>query len=651
MKLFLSTIILFVLCSFSYAQDFGDVSEEELTMTLCTEEPDADVVILFDKCIMKITRDFDLIADFHTRIKILTEKGKEYANVKLSYWNDDKINDLDAVCYSPDGEEYELDSDNIFVEKGEKFTTISFAIPGVEIGSVIEYEYRHWSDDLFRLDPWVFQDRNFTKLSQLELYLQKGFSYNNVTLNTQFLDFKMTSDKIINPDNPHAKISRFTWKGKNVPGLKEEPFVDNFNDNYAKMYFILNSYQDSYSKLDFTKTWDNMAEILSKRFNKFIDQSGDTEDKAIEITKNETDPLIKANLIYNFVKSEIKLTDHKILFSDDFKEPNKVLDTKEGSSSDKNMLLINMLTHCGLDAKPLFISTRKNGFVVKDYVDYAQFNRLICRLVINNKTYFLNAGLKSNPFGYLTPSTDVGLGLLLDDDKGQIISVTPLKPLNKTKYNTELVIENESVKASTSITYNGYKALLERNDLEDKIESDIKEKVEEIIKDLYASAVLDSFYYSGVEKYDDPLVLNLTYTLPDYIHETDELVYFAFPFFSAITDNPFKRDYRQYSIDFNYTNLIAEEIKLILPSNLTLVEVPKNSKAGINNYTYSRTLFSSKDYIKCSRIKNLRVRNIHPKLYLPLKEMYSTMISSDQEQLVFKKIDSRVGANTEGTLK
>jgi len=135
MKLFSFLFFYLILVSFGYSQDFGEISDEELKLSKCIKEPDADVIILFDKCKVKITNDFELVTFYHKRIKILTEEGKEYANIKIKYWREDDISRLDAICYSPSGEEYELDSDNIYEEEGEKYYTISFAIPGVEAGS------------------------------------------------------------------------------------------------------------------------------------------------------------------------------------------------------------------------------------------------------------------------------------------------------------------------------------------------------------------------------------------------------------------------------------------------------------------------------------------------------------------------------------
>lgn len=138
--LFDRPFLFIILFNNQYAQDFGEIPEELLKMTSLAEDPEEDAVI-FDKVVFKITRDFVLELKRHVRIKVFTEEGKKQANIELLLWHEDVIDDIEVISISPDGKEYELDSDNIFTEEGERTNKISFPIPGVEVGSVFDYEY------------------------------------------------------------------------------------------------------------------------------------------------------------------------------------------------------------------------------------------------------------------------------------------------------------------------------------------------------------------------------------------------------------------------------------------------------------------------------------------------------------------------------
>ena len=133
MKIFcLFVPVLFLLLINTYAQDFGEFPEELLKMTSLAEDPEEDAAVIFDKVSIKITKDFWLEIKRHVRIKVFTEEGKNQANIELVLWHEDIIDDIEAISISPDGKEFELDSDNIFTEENEISKKISFPIPGVE---------------------------------------------------------------------------------------------------------------------------------------------------------------------------------------------------------------------------------------------------------------------------------------------------------------------------------------------------------------------------------------------------------------------------------------------------------------------------------------------------------------------------------------
>jgi len=137
------------------------------------------------------------------------------------------------------------------------------------------------------------------------------------------------------------------------------------------------------------------------------------------------------------------------------------------------------------------------------------------------------------------------------------------------------------------------------------------------------------------------LVLNIKFSLPEYVEESEDLAYMSLPFFTKISENPFKSKKRHYSIDFNYNEMVIEELKLILPEEYTMLEIPEYTKLRVSDYTFSKMLFANEEYIKCSRIKNLRTRKIDKKYYKKLKKMYEGIIASDEQQVIFKKVQDK----------
>jgi hypothetical protein len=635
-------IIPFFLLMFfnNYSQDFGEVSDELLKMTSLVEDPEEDAAVIFDKCTVKITRDFYLETKRHVRIKVFTEEGKKQANIKIVTWHEDDINSIDAISISPDGKEYELDSDNIFEEEGENTRTVSFPVPGVEVGSVFDYEYKIYSKYISHLEPWTFQRDIFTKYSELKVFLKNGFTYQKLGINLDYFDVNESFEQLPDQDDQRYKIALYTWSCSNLSGIKDEPYTDNIDNNYARLYFIMVGFKNEYVNLKFAEDWNIVAEKIYKSYNDLIE-----DDEFIEMVKKiigtETDEIKKAIMLYDYVRLNIKTVEHNGLQGEYLKVPEEVLKDKTGSASEKSMLLINLYTQAGLNAKPVWVSTRKNGEIIPGFCDAAQFNRLICLLQIGVKQFFLYPASYYLPFNYLPPYVDVGKGLLIEEEKGEIISISNPQLQNSILINTNGKIDSTNkLKVETQITYNGQSALEQRDAL---LEKDHETYLKDYLKEKFAEAKLDTFYYTDLDSAYKPLQLNLKFSFENYIEETDQLGYFSLPFFSGLKENPFIRKTRTNPIDFEYPELKTEIIKIELPDNYKVSEVPTKRKKLITGMGFNLVCAAGKNYVECNRTFDIANRKLDKRKYLDIKSLFDEMVSSTNDQVVLtKKIDSTI---------
>lgn len=641
--LFFITVLFLLFVIDLSAQDFGDISKEELEMLPKKEYADADAVILFDKGTITIQTDFTLKITRHIRFKIFTEQGKQYTNIKIPYWHEDELGRLEAVSYSPDGEEYELDDDNIFEEEGTKFNKVSFSIPGVEKGSVVEYKYQLISEYIRDLEPWFFQSQIFTELSELAVSLPAGFSYNKLNINLENYNLEQKEEKFEDHFNNNKQYTKFTFVCRNLPGIKDEPFTDNIYDKYAKMFFELRSYENQFVHMDFSKTWDQAVKYFKDEYENCVEEDDNVLRNIQEIYKNSAG-LEKAKQIYKYVCTEIKTTEHKALAGDKFKKPEAVAKDKAGSSSEKNMLLINLLNHAGFNSEVVLVSTKSHGAVIPNYIDIDQFNRIICRLTINNKPYFLDTGIKALPFGYLPSEKDIETGLLIKEEKSGLIKIEPLKMLNRTDIKTSADLGGDGmIKVTTQITRSGYEAITERTAVE---ESEANKRIEEFVKNIYSQAVVDTFYYTDADSINKPITLTIKYSMPDYLNETDQYVYLTLPLITSTKTNPFVKPTRYSSIDFPYPLITNEELKLNLPKNLNAVQLPESKRSGIDNlYVYNIGYSRGDNFILCQRRTNLYNRKIPGKNYPAIKTIYEEMAAGDQRQIVLTKTAENTTTN------
>lgn len=143
---------------------------EELKMTSIPEVPGASAVYLK----LEQTADDRLhMFSNYVRLKVLTEGGKEFANVDLPYfasYEGASIDDVAGRTIAPDGTVTMFTGkpyDKLIAKNGGlKLKTKVFTLPGVQVGSILEYRFKvHYGDGYFINPNWYIQS---------ELYLKSG---------------------------------------------------------------------------------------------------------------------------------------------------------------------------------------------------------------------------------------------------------------------------------------------------------------------------------------------------------------------------------------------------------------------------------------------------------------------------------------------
>ena len=466
------------------AQKWGKVSKEVLEMTSIPEDPEADAVILFDKGKITITRDFRLVFEYHRRIKILTERGLKYADISIPFFHEDGIKALKAHTILPSGKKVKLKKKDVFEKKGGVWKEKVFAFPGVEVGSVIEYRYEKYSKYIGFLEPWKFQNQEFTKVSELDVFLPAGFNYKIFGQNFPGHDPKAAEEDYLGG-------TKFTWRIYNFPGIKPEPYMlYPLKDYFASIHFQIVSFEGRGGMIKFIDTWEDLAQRVRVIHEPFLIGNKELEKLFLKLLHDDDDDKIKAQSIYNYVKNAIDTTPYRGLLSDRLKKSHELVKDKKGSAVEKNLMLVNLLRQAGLEAHPLYISTLDHGPFSEWWTTLRQLNHVIAYLRLGHTSYFLDTKNKHCPFGMLPPNDLTYQGLLIEES-GRIIEI----PTSKSGDNIDSVITNAKLSEDgnlichTVLRFEGYSGLKERTDLSYRKSEDY---VKEILEDRFSEVTIDS---------------------------------------------------------------------------------------------------------------------------------------------------------------
>ena len=142
---------------------FQQPTSEELKMTADPKAPGAAAVYLYRE---ETTDNFSHFRTVYERIKVLTEKGKEAATIRIPYEHDiEKVTDIQGRTIHADGTVIPLTAkpDDLmnYKTKGFQVNAIVFSLPSVEVGSILEYSLRIHFDYFFTLPMWQIQQPYF----------------------------------------------------------------------------------------------------------------------------------------------------------------------------------------------------------------------------------------------------------------------------------------------------------------------------------------------------------------------------------------------------------------------------------------------------------------------------------------------------------
>lgn len=655
MNKILPLLFLFFLSLNIHAQNFnfGSITYDDYEFDKKKLDSNANAIVLREFGTASIQRDdatgsLELIFERHVKIKIYNKEGFKEANIIIPTYKDESreetISELKASTFNyidHNFAETVMDKKAIFTENRSKYTRLTkFTLPNLKEGSVIEYSYRLKSPNLFNFRTWEFQSNIPKVISEYLVYIPGIYNYNVSLRGFQ----KLTDQKVelskecLRLSGVPIDCSKINYTMKNIPAFIEEDNMTAPSNFKSAIYFELSDVQNlNGSKTSYTKTWRDIDYELStyKTLGSQMKRKDIFKDLIPEITKGSSTDLDKAKSIYNYIKKQIKWNNYYGKYAED--NIKQALENRSGNVADVNLSLIAALSAAGLDAEAVILSTRDNGTVNKLYPVMSDFNYLIAKVNIADKSYLLDATEPLLPFGLLP--------LRCINDQGRVIN------LKKPSYWIDLVA---SQKTSTSYimtgkmttdgkvigtltTYSmGYAAFGKRKEiLRYNSPDEYVEKLDERLTRIkildHQISNLDSVESSLIEKYE------VEFTINDGSNK--DQFYFSPFFINAISKNPFNLNERTYPVDLGAASDERITINILLPEKYQLLEKPKDMAIALPDAGGKYLLKTALDEntISMSQILQFNKAIYQPDEYLYLKEFYSKIIQNQKTEFLLKK--------------
>lgn len=649
------TTFTFLFLAFSllaFSQDTDDtpvfrVSLSDLRMNAYPKDSTANALVLYEFGNSHVDpRDYDLRTEKKHKIKIFNKEGFDNANVTLYLYQSngnayESVKDIVGTTYNLENGKVtitKLDKKNIYREEyNENITMVKFTLPNVKEGSVITYGYSLRSPYMRKYHGWEFQDEIPKVYSEYNTSIPANWEYSIKLIGGKKLSINETKTKeacLTGGNGLSANCFEARYAMRDIPAFIDEDFMTSRLNYLARIEYELKTFNSfNGTKQDYTRTWEDVDKEIrtEKDIGKQLKKSVDADELLSQDIINESDPLKKAKAIYKYVQNDYTWNGDYKIFSD--VSVKDLIKNKSGNVSSMNILLNSLLNESGIDAKPVLLSTRENGFATKIYPVITDFNYLIVQATINNKSYLLDATDPYLNFGGLPFRCLNMYGRLLDFENGsQWIDITPEKPSN-VFYKADLSIDAEqNVSGYINAKYSGYHALSTKKRYFSNKESYI-EKLEN------NAPFLEISNHEALSKEKDSPTFSEKYQVKYNLDTTGENIYLNPILTKFFSSNPFKLQERTYPIDFGYKDTFIYMFSLKFNDDYSIVEMPKDFISVLPNST-GTLRFSTKQVGNSIHLMmkfNFKEAVYAPEYYPYLKKFMAKIIDTQNNSLILLK--------------
>lgn len=663
MKIKIITLLsLFLFTSLSVCSqnmELAKVSLSELQEKTHPKDSSAVAAILYKKGRTFFTYDyrngFSMNHEFTYRIKIYKKEGLDWATFEVPYYigyenlNDDYLSFYDAATYNLENGSIvktKLNSEGSFKTKvDENWKKASISLPNVKEGSIIEFRYKHRSENIVYFPVYEIQYDIPVNYSEYKTEIPNFFFYKTILQGYVDVksDSKFQSGSINYADKDSQSVSmsfqslNSTFIAKDVPALKEESYVDNLKNYKGAIYNELEKTAFPGSEVkNYSSTWEGVAQTIFKddRFGKELKIFYYLVDDLKALLKDLDNKEERLKKVFKFVQDKMNWNHDYGYYTD--KGVVKAYADKTGNVAEINFILIAMLRVAGIQVDPVLVSTREHGIPV--FPSRTVFNYVIAAADMNGEKILLDATNKFTSTNTLPLNVLNWNGRLIrEDGTSEEINLVPTKP-SKQNYNISIAVAQDGTLSGKYLEQKtDYQALIFRqNDADMKVENYLEKKENELngieISDYVVENKNTDLSQAVIEKF--------TFATNNHCEIIGGKMYINPLLFFTMHKNPFVQEERKMPVYFGYPRQEKYNLNFEIPDGYEVESFPKSMKMATEDKSLVFSLSSvvNGNRIQVSVVKEINIAIAAADLYEGLKSFYQKMIVAQEEKIVLKKI-------------
>jgi hypothetical protein len=646
------------------AQKFQQPTKEELQMNSDPKAPGASAVYLY---FQSETDNSNHFYSEYARIKVLTEKGKEWATIELPY--DAAINDspiIEGRTIHSDGTVIHLvgkASDLlVFKDRGNNVKEAVFTLPAVEVGSILEYRWTiPMTGSKYIESGRVFSSKDYLNASyagtipewdvQKAIYVHKAhfffYPYTNRTTDGIFepragMGYLFTQLLPSGSNVIESQRGDFTLDIQDVSAYSQEEYSPPAE---SQKYRVLFFWTPFHSLILF---WQNEGQLWSKQLNEFASESKEIKNAAIQITAGAVTPEAKARKLYDavqsldntdFTRAKTEAERKALHLKQVVKKAQDVWTEKSGSGNEIAALYLALARAAGLSADGLKVADRNRRIFDPNYLSLDQLDSLLVVLHIDGKDIYLDPGEKLCPFGQLQ-WTHILAGGIQQNLKAYVYTPPNATTDAITARAADLIVDAQGgITGTVKIQTNGPAALHWRQLNLTSDPEEVRKQLNESLRNLLPQGITGEVdKIQGLETAEGFVLVSAKVSGLLGSSTGKRLLLPGFFFSTGAHQQFVSEEKRVAAVDLHHADQVIDDVVYHLPAGFTVESAP--APAQLPWEGHAALVVKTTPGTGSIEIKHIFARGfvlLEAKEYPALRDYYQKIAASDQQQLVLVK--------------
>jgi len=552
-----------------FADDWKPIDPAELARKTPVVDKDADAEVISWEVRIDDShiQQNELTLQHYIRVKIYTERGKDSQSKVDIRYDDARIRDIAARVIKPDGSIVTLQNKDVFdrtiaKKSGAKVKAKSFALPGVEPGSIIEYR---WNE--------VYPN---SILGRVRLEFQRDIPVREVSYNLRpyegmrYQPFNMDAKFVKNKDGSY-QIGM-----TNVPAFSEEPHMP--PEDAVRSWLLLFKSDDMKREPD--KYWKDYGRKVFNDTKDLMKVNDELRTALAGIIGDAGTPDEKLHRIYDFCRTKIKnisddasgLTPDEKSKIKENKSPADTLKNGRGRAQDIDFLFAALAKAAGFDAHLALAADR--GEIV---FDPAVAERLFLSMPfiavkVGDGWQFFSPQETYSDFGMLDWREETQQ-TLITDAKEPIWVTSWQAPADKSlakRTGKFHLLDDGTLEGDVHVEYTGHLGAARKEYNDDDSPAQREETLRNLVKEQMSTAELSDIHIENVTDPLKPFIYQYHVRVPGYAQRTGKRLFIQPEFFEHGVPAVFTTSERKKDIYFDYAWSEQDDIQIDLPPGYAL---------------------------------------------------------------------------------